>query len=300
MAQSRWEAPIDVFETDDALTILVALPGVELDSISVTLSAGTLLITGERPLPPELQNARILRMEIPYGQFERRIDLPPVPFQISGRHLANGCLMLRLRKDHGDDAGRAADRACRCRRSRRPRLRRAIMPGGAEIGLTIPEDALILITTRNLVLFPGTVLPMTLGPAALGASRRRPRSGSAARSAWSCSATRRCDAPMPADLHQVGTEANLLRYVTSPDGSHHVICQGERRFRITEFLDGYPFFVARVERVPEIGGAEHRDRRADAASAQPGARSPAIAAADPGRAGQCRAGRRPRRRRWPI
>jgi HSP20 family protein len=96
--QSRWEAPIDVFETDDALTILVALPGVELDSISVTLSAGTLVITGERPPPAELKNARILRMEIPYGQFERRIDLPPVPFRISGRHLANGCLMLRLEK----------------------------------------------------------------------------------------------------------------------------------------------------------------------------------------------------------
>ena len=96
--ESRWEAPIDVFETDDALTILIALPGAELDSIRVTLSAGTLLIKGERPLPPELRNARILRMEIPYGQFERRIDLPPVPFQISGRHLANGCLVLRLQK----------------------------------------------------------------------------------------------------------------------------------------------------------------------------------------------------------
>ena len=97
--QSRWEAPIDVFETDDALTILVALPGVELDSISVTLNAGTLTIRGERPLPAELRNARILRMEIPYGNFERRIELPPVPFQISGRHLADGCLMLRLEKE---------------------------------------------------------------------------------------------------------------------------------------------------------------------------------------------------------
>ncbi len=45
-----------------------------------------------------MQNARILRMEIPYGHFERRIELPPVPFEISGRHLANGCLMLRLEK----------------------------------------------------------------------------------------------------------------------------------------------------------------------------------------------------------
>ena len=43
-------------------------------------------------------SARILRMEIPYGHFERRIELPPVPFRISGRHLANGCLMLRLEK----------------------------------------------------------------------------------------------------------------------------------------------------------------------------------------------------------
>jgi HSP20 family protein len=98
-SQPHWEAPIDVFETADALTILVAMPGVELDNISVTLNAGTLTIRGERPLPAELQEARILRMEIPYGNFERRIDLPPVPFRVSGRHLANGCLMLRLDKE---------------------------------------------------------------------------------------------------------------------------------------------------------------------------------------------------------
>jgi HSP20 family molecular chaperone IbpA len=93
-----WEAPIDVFETAEALTILIALPGVALDSITVSLNTGTLVVRGERPLPPELQNARILRMEIPYGRFERRIELPPVSFEISGRHLADGCLMLRLRK----------------------------------------------------------------------------------------------------------------------------------------------------------------------------------------------------------
>ena len=97
-ATPHWEAPIDVFETADALTILIALPGVELDSITVSLNTGALVVRGERPLPPELQHARILRMEIPYGHFERRIELPPVPFEISGRHLADGCLMLRLRK----------------------------------------------------------------------------------------------------------------------------------------------------------------------------------------------------------
>src|SRR5207245_10986065 len=59
------------------------------------------------------------------------------------------------------------------------------------------------------------------------------------------------DDPIPVDLHRMGTEASLLRYVTSPDGGHHAICQGERRFRILDFLDGYPFLVARVEPIPE-------------------------------------------------
>src|SRR5438477_263834 len=114
----------------------------------------------------------------------------------------------------------------------------------------IPEDALILITTRNLVLFPGTVLPITLG---------RQRSIIAAQTAIRLSRPvglvlqrdPMMDDPMPVDLHRVGTEANLLRYVMSPDGGHHVICQGEQRFRVVEFLEGYPFFVARIVRVPE-------------------------------------------------
>ena len=97
-AASSWEAPIDVFETDDSLIILVALPGVDPEQITVSLDAGLLVVAGERPLPRESQDARILRLEIPHGHFERRIELPPVPFQISGRHLANGCLMLRLQK----------------------------------------------------------------------------------------------------------------------------------------------------------------------------------------------------------
>src|SRR6266436_6056031 len=119
-----------------------------------------------------------------------------------------------------------------------------------ETGPAIPEDALILISTRNLVLFPGTVLPITLD---------RQRSIAAAQTAIRLNRPvglvlqreAATEDPIALDLHRVGTEANLLRYVTSPDGSHHVICQGERRFRVVEFLDGYPFFVARIEPVPE-------------------------------------------------
>ncbi len=128
-------------------------------------------------------------------------------------------------------------------------------PGSAETALAgipaLPEDALILIPTRNLVLFPGTVLPITLG---------RQRSVLAAQMAMRLSRTvglvlqrePSIDDPIPVDLHRMGTEASLLRYVTSPDGGHHAICQGERRFRILDFLEGYPFLAARVERIPEV------------------------------------------------
>src|SRR5215471_6032607 len=107
-------------------------------------------------------------------------------------------------------------------------------PGAVETALAgiqaLPENTLILIPTRNLVLFPGTVLPITLG---------RQRTIAAAQAAIRLSRTvglilqrdPGTDDPIPVDLHRTGTEATLLRYVTSPDGTHHAICQGERRFR---------------------------------------------------------------------
>jgi HSP20 family molecular chaperone IbpA len=97
-AMPYWEAPCDIFETDRTLTIVIALPGVEPPAITVSLSAGVLIVSGERPLPQEAERAKIHRMEIPHGRFERRIELPPARFEISGRHLANGCLMVLLRK----------------------------------------------------------------------------------------------------------------------------------------------------------------------------------------------------------
>jgi ATP-dependent Lon protease len=128
-------------------------------------------------------------------------------------------------------------------------------PGAIESALAgiqaLPEDTLILLPTRNLVLFPGTVLPITLG---------RQRTIAAAQAAIRLNRTvglvlqrdPATDDPIPVDLHRMGTEAGLLRYVTSPDGTHHAICQGERRFRILDFVEGYPFLAARVERVPEV------------------------------------------------
>ena len=50
-----WEAPVDIFETDTALTIVIALPGVDPDQVQVTLSAGVLIVSGERPLTRRIE-----------------------------------------------------------------------------------------------------------------------------------------------------------------------------------------------------------------------------------------------------
>ena len=115
--------------------------------------------------------------------------------------------------------------------------------------LAIPEDALIVLPVRNLVLFPGMILPVAIGRESSVAAAQaavkgdRPIGLLLQRQAD-------VDSPRPEDLYPIGTVAQILRYITTPDGSHHVVSQGEGRFRVLEFLDGYPFLVARVMRFP--------------------------------------------------
>src|SRR6185437_11952690 len=54
------------------------------------------------------------------------------------------------------------------------------------------------------------------------------------------------DDPGPADLHRIGTVASIARFVTAADGVHHLICQGEQRFEVLEFIEGAPHLKARV------------------------------------------------------
>ena len=92
-----WEPPIDVLETDRELLILIALPGVAPDNVETVIHDGVLIISGQRTLPPELRNARIRRLELPQGRFERRIALPSGRYAIS-RFVMDGCVALRLAK----------------------------------------------------------------------------------------------------------------------------------------------------------------------------------------------------------
>jgi HSP20 family molecular chaperone IbpA len=94
---ARWEPPVDVFETERQLWIIAALPGVAPEAVRVEIEGPTLIIAGLRPLPTKGRNANIVRLEIPYGRFERRIALSP-RLRLSERELANGCLVLTFAK----------------------------------------------------------------------------------------------------------------------------------------------------------------------------------------------------------
>src|ERR1700753_3548859 len=74
--EPAWEPPMDVLETEHEVLILIALPGVDPDDVEAVIDEGTLVVSGRRVLPPELRNARIHRMELPQGRFERHIPLP--------------------------------------------------------------------------------------------------------------------------------------------------------------------------------------------------------------------------------
>ena len=93
-----WEPPVDLIETRDAMLVTVALPGVAPERVEVHLNSGQLVVSGVRPLPNPLPGARIHRLELPYGRFERRIPLPAGHYELASHTIRHGCLHLNLRK----------------------------------------------------------------------------------------------------------------------------------------------------------------------------------------------------------
>jgi ATP-dependent Lon protease len=116
--------------------------------------------------------------------------------------------------------------------------------------IRIPDDALIIVAVRNIVLFPGVVAPITIN---------RPKSIAAAQQALReqrpigilLQREAEVDDPAPDDLYRVCTITNIVRYITAPDETHHIVCQGVQRARILDFLPGTPFPVARFVQIPE-------------------------------------------------
>jgi HSP20 family molecular chaperone IbpA len=92
-----WEPPVDIFMMERELHIVVAMPAVRGTSATVELTPSGLLIRGESGLPIQGGLARIVRMEIPYGRMERRIELPAGRYQLLRHEFQDGCLHIYLR-----------------------------------------------------------------------------------------------------------------------------------------------------------------------------------------------------------
>jgi ATP-dependent Lon protease len=113
-----------------------------------------------------------------------------------------------------------------------------------------PEDHLIVLAARGMLLFPRVVLPIIVGRArsvrAIQAAvqSERPIGVLLQRDPEE-------EEPDTEGLYGVGTIASIVRYITAPDGTHHVVAQGETRFRVLEFVQTQPYVVARVEVVEE-------------------------------------------------
>ena len=104
-AHAAWEPPVDIVESQDGLQVQVALPGVALDSITITLDAAGITVSALRPFPCRDSASHVHRIEIPYGRFERQIGLPLAdprdPLELSGKAFADGVLTLTFTRKQG-------------------------------------------------------------------------------------------------------------------------------------------------------------------------------------------------------
>ncbi|TYP95053.1 ATP-dependent Lon protease [Fodinibius salinus] len=123
-----------------------------------------------------------------------------------------------------------------------------LMSEEEEKALTDAEipDELPILPLKNTVLFPGVVVPITVG---------RDRSLELVKEAYESDKTigvvsqkdEENEDPDPQDLYKVGTVAEILKLIKMPDGSRSVVIQGKTTFEVEEFLQKDPYFKAQVK-----------------------------------------------------
>jgi ATP-dependent Lon protease len=114
----------------------------------------------------------------------------------------------------------------------------------------IPEDVLLIVPVRNLVIFPGAVTQVALGrDISINAAQEAVQHGH--KLGIVLQRDPGTDEPGPDDLYRTGTTVSVVRYLKAPNGMHHLICQGEQRFRVLDYLPGLPFLAARFDLISE-------------------------------------------------
>ncbi|NOR75654.1 MAG: endopeptidase La, partial [Draconibacterium sp.] len=112
-------------------------------------------------------------------------------------------------------------------------------------------DVLPILPLRNTVLFPGVVLPITVGrerslELIRDVNKGSKLLGTIAQKDYTV------DKPKPSDLYSIGTVAEILKILEMPDGSTSVIIQGKRRYSIREFISEEPYFKAKIEPLTDV------------------------------------------------
>ena len=121
-------------------------------------------------------------------------------------------------------------------------------------------DSLPVLPLRNTVLFPGVVIPITVG---------RDKSIKLIREAYRGSHTigvvaqkdPNIEDPGIEDLYKIGTVAKLVRILQMPDGSTTAIIQGKRRFSLVDFIQTEPYFKAHVTAIDDLNRDQEKDDR---------------------------------------
>lgn len=95
----KWEPPADVYETPEGLIVLVALPGVAANEVTLFIDSKGVIVQTERAPFAAHRCVHIHRMEIPHGAFERHIELPAGRYTLQSQAMVDGCLELHLTRD---------------------------------------------------------------------------------------------------------------------------------------------------------------------------------------------------------
>jgi ATP-dependent Lon protease len=121
---------------------------------------------------------------------------------------------------------------------------------GDEQGKDALEEEIPILSVRNTVLFPGVVIPITVGRQRSIRLVKKAQKGN--KLIGVCAQINaNNDDPGWEDIYQVGTIAKIIKMIVLPDGNTTIIIQGKKRFTIKEQVTDDPYFLAKVEYLEE-------------------------------------------------
>jgi len=118
-----------------------------------------------------------------------------------------------------------------------------------EMNNDLLPEVLPILSLRNMVLFPGVVIPITAGRDK-SIKLINDANASGKNIGVVAQKNEEDEDPTKDDIHTIGTVARILRVLKMPDGNITIILQGKKRFEIAEVVSEEPYLTAKVKEVP--------------------------------------------------